>query len=166
MVWNGTIKIHVTKTKGLFTITAAIIWGKPACLIYTNIKNLICNSSESHIFTQATEVQLVQLDLTCLSSWASAWLTDGWRTCTCNWDKSPAGTSSGTSVSWHFCSKPDSKGGDGEKVVHMLFMRKPVNSKYGNWGNQGEVTHQNTFLSRLCPKVVWMKCFYSWLHTK
>lgn len=77
--------------------------------------------------------------LTCLSSWASAWLTDGWRTCTCNWDRSPAGTSSGSSVSWHLCCKPDSMGGDGEKVqsAYVVYEEtRQVNSKRGNCANQ------------------------------
>lgn len=83
--------------------------------------NLSVTTGASHIPPRAGEAKA--MELTCLSSWASAWLTDGWRTCTCNWDSSPAGTSTGSSVSWHLCSKPDSMGGDGNKVhsAHAVY---------------------------------------------
>lgn len=103
-------------------------------------------------------------DLTCLSSWASVWLTDGWRTCTCNWDNSPARTSSGSSDSWHLCCKPEPMGGRSEKVQSARCLRwnQTVNSKYGKWGNKGKVTHRDTQIT--VSRIMRMKCFYTWIH--
>lgn len=128
VAWNGTIKIHVTKTTGLFTIICIYI------NIYTNLKNLnativqVIYSQWSHLFEflglsltdrwlDDMHLQLGQIscwdlqrELYVLAPLHRTWL-HGWR-----WWKSA-------------------------ECICCLWGKQTVNSKYSNWGNQGEVTH-------------------------
>lgn len=126
MVWSGAIKIQVTKTNGLFTITAVIICGKPACLIYTNMKNLnaiLVKVTYSHRQWKSN-----------LSNWTSpVWVLGpqpGWQMAG---GHAPA---TGTNLLLGLPVEPLSLGTSAANLtprvemvkksrVHMLFMRKP-----------------------------------------